>query len=102
MQPNPVEVLNLDMDSTTLSNRNLTPPICNINKLAKLNHWASLLKTQTQHQQLRVTVDITYFFPSPDMMDERSEVFTAVIMKNGVFWDVMPCGSCTNRCFGGT
>jgi hypothetical protein len=25
------------------------------------------------------------------------EVFTAVTMKNGVFWDVMPCGSCKNR-----
>jgi hypothetical protein len=25
-----------------------------------------------------------------------------VTMKNGVFWDVMPCGSCKNRCFGGT
>jgi hypothetical protein len=23
-------------------------------------------------------------------------------MKNGVFWDVTPCGSCKNRCFGGT
>jgi hypothetical protein len=23
----------------------------------------------------------------------RCEVFTAVIMKNGVFWDVTPCGS---------
>jgi hypothetical protein len=23
-------------------------------------------------------------------------------MKNGVFWDVTPCGSCENRCFGGT
>jgi hypothetical protein len=22
------------------------------------------------------------------------EVFTAVTMNNGVFWDVMPCGSC--------
>jgi hypothetical protein len=31
-----------------------------------------------------------------------SEVFTAVTMKNGVFWDVMPCGSCKNRGFGGT
>jgi hypothetical protein len=27
----------------------------------------------------------------------RFEVFTAVTMKNGVFWDVMPCGSCKNR-----
>jgi hypothetical protein len=32
----------------------------------------------------------------------RFEVFTAVTMKNGVFWDVTPCGSCMNRRFGGT
>jgi hypothetical protein len=32
----------------------------------------------------------------------RFEVFTAVTMKNGVFWDVTPCVSCTNRRFGGT
>jgi hypothetical protein len=25
--------------------------------------------------------------------DVRFEVFTAVTMKNGVFWDVTPCGS---------
>jgi hypothetical protein len=31
----------------------------------------------------------------------KLEVFTAVTMKNGVFWDVMPCGSCKNRRFGG-
>jgi hypothetical protein len=24
----------------------------------------------------------------------RFEVFTAVTLKNGVFWDVIPCGSC--------
>jgi hypothetical protein len=32
----------------------------------------------------------------------RFEVFTAVTMKNGVFWDVTPCGSCyatSNRIF---
>jgi hypothetical protein len=32
----------------------------------------------------------------------RFEVFTAVTMKSDVFWDVMPCGSCKNRRFGGT
>jgi hypothetical protein len=32
----------------------------------------------------------------------RFEVFTAVAMKNGVFWDVTPWGSCKNRRFGGT
>jgi hypothetical protein len=26
----------------------------------------------------------------------------AVTMKNAVFWDVMPCGSCKNRRFGVT
>jgi hypothetical protein len=32
----------------------------------------------------------------------RFEVFTAVTMKNGVFWDVTPCGFCKDRRFGGT
>jgi hypothetical protein len=32
----------------------------------------------------------------------RPYVFTAVTMKNGVFWDVTPFGSCKNRRFGGT
>jgi hypothetical protein len=32
----------------------------------------------------------------------RFEVFTAVTMKNGVFWVVTQCGSCKNRRFGGT
>jgi hypothetical protein len=32
----------------------------------------------------------------------RFEVFTAVTMKNAVFWDVAPCRSCVNRRFGGT
>jgi hypothetical protein len=29
----------------------------------------------------------------------RFEAFTAVTMKNGVFWDVKPCGSCKNLVF---
>jgi hypothetical protein len=32
----------------------------------------------------------------------RFDVFTAVAMKNGVFWDVTPRGPCKNRRFGGT
>jgi hypothetical protein len=31
----------------------------------------------------------------------RFEVFTAVTMKKGVFWEVTPCFSCKNRRFGG-
>jgi hypothetical protein len=30
------------------------------------------------------------------------EVLTAVTMKNVIFWDVTPYGSCKNRRFGGT
>jgi hypothetical protein len=32
----------------------------------------------------------------------RFEVFMAVAMKNAVFWDIMPCGSCKNRYIRGT
>jgi hypothetical protein len=32
----------------------------------------------------------------------RLEAFTAVTMKNGVFWNVTPFGSCKNWGFGGT
>jgi hypothetical protein len=32
----------------------------------------------------------------------RFEVFTAVTMKNAVFWDVTPRGSCKNGRFGAT
>jgi hypothetical protein len=32
----------------------------------------------------------------------RFEVFTTMTMKNGVFWEVTPCGSCKNRRFRGT
>jgi hypothetical protein len=31
----------------------------------------------------------------------RFEVFTAVTMKNAIFWDMTPCTSCMNRRFGG-
>jgi hypothetical protein len=32
----------------------------------------------------------------------RFQFITAVTMKNVVFWDVPPCGSCKNRLLGGT
>jgi hypothetical protein len=39
---------------------------------------------------------------SADVVIVGFEVFTAVILKNVVFWDVTPCDSCKNRRFGGT
>jgi hypothetical protein len=41
-------------------------------------------------------------FLSAILTNARFEVFTAVIMKNAVFWDVAACTSCVNRRFGGT
>jgi hypothetical protein len=41
----------------------------------------------------------------PPLFSCRSDcfvVFTAVTMKNAVFWDVAPSRSCVNRRFGGT
>jgi hypothetical protein len=52
------------------------------------HHYADPRREITQYQNIFISV--------------RFEVFTAVTMKNGVFWDVMPCDSCKNRRFGGT
>jgi hypothetical protein len=34
--------------------------------------------------------------PKVNIQYERFEVFMTVIMKNAVFWDVIPLGSCKN------
>jgi hypothetical protein len=47
-------------------------------------------------------VNVVTLVLSDRLQHVRFEVFTAVTMKNGVFWDVMPCDSCKNRRFGGT
>jgi hypothetical protein len=49
-----------------------------------------------------VRYKLGFYIPEDDIRHVRFEVFTAVTMKNGVFWDVTPCGSCKNRRLGGT
>jgi hypothetical protein len=47
----------------------------------------------------------THYTNSPHIQKAqyvRFEVFTALTMKNVVFWNVTPCGSCKNRRIGGT
>jgi hypothetical protein len=51
------------------------------------------------HVLLNVVVSI---YKTTQQYNVRFEVFTAVTMKNGFFWDVTQCGSCKNRSFGGT
>jgi hypothetical protein len=41
-------------------------------------------------------------FLQATLYNVRFEIFTAVTMKNAVFWDVTTCGSCKDRRFGGT
>jgi hypothetical protein len=48
-----------------------------------------------------LVINIDYS-PSINRLDfVRFEVFTAMTMKNDVFWDVRPCSSCKNLRFGG-
>jgi hypothetical protein len=47
-------------------------------------HWSESIVWFCRHHQLV-------------LFHVRFEVFKAVTMKNGVFWDVTPCGSCKNR-----
>jgi hypothetical protein len=51
-----------------------------------------------------VGISLTLNIQQPDQKSSfwRFEVSTAVTMKNGVFWDVTPLGTCKNRRFGGT
>jgi hypothetical protein len=46
-------------------------------------------------------VEFKLFLTLANVVYERFEVFTAVSMKNGIFWNVTTCGSCKNRRFGG-
>jgi hypothetical protein len=76
------------------------------NQLKNVKAEIAALKGKTQGQAgrlgpvallLRICARLaTWFFLV------RFEIFTAVTMKNGVFWDVTPCGSCKNRRFGGS
>jgi hypothetical protein len=57
-----------------------------------LLHWNMICRLRTYSDCLCVR----------NMSPVRFEVFTAVTVKNGVFWDVTPCGYCKNRRCGGT
>jgi hypothetical protein len=69
--------------------RNFNQNTSDINKgKTSHSHAATIIRNTTGEQEIKER-------------NVRSEAFTAVTMKNGVFWDVTPCGSCKNRRFGG-
>jgi hypothetical protein len=51
---------------------------------------------------VRTSKETCYFAATESTRYVRFEVFTAVTMKNGVFWDVTPWDSCKKWRFGGT
>jgi hypothetical protein len=73
----------------------------------------AVLRLHAKKKKLLMTFSMTYIHFSNYAMDVceegcvqhvgcvRIEVPTMVTMKNAVVWDVMPCGSCKNRWFGG-
>jgi hypothetical protein len=64
---------------------------------------AYIARSSIQCSILGITRGKCWWYPRPNQ-DKfvRFEVFTAVTMKNGVFWDVTTCGSCKKWRFGGT
>jgi hypothetical protein len=56
-------------------------------------HFVTLVRTDVPKELSASIIKVVFV---------RFEVFTAVTMKNGVFRDVTPCGSCKNPRFGGT
>jgi hypothetical protein len=67
--------------------------------------WRSvaLVKTNVSEERIASIIGVqNNQRASNNFSSVRFEVFTAVTMKNGVFWVVTPCGSCKNLRFGGT
>jgi hypothetical protein len=48
------------------------------------------------------TIRSHVFFTEGQHISCYIQLWISLITKNGVFWDVKPCGSCQNRHFGGT
>jgi hypothetical protein len=64
------------------------------------NLWPDMLLCVEGWWGLLVPAALLYMMQIQQFV--RFEIFMVVTMKNGVFWDVMACGSCKNRRFGGT
>jgi hypothetical protein len=74
---------------------------------SSINNKSVRYASATTYLISNAVADISFiraeFWPDANIRPRVTfEVFTAVTMQNGVFWDVTPCGSCKNRRFGGT
>jgi hypothetical protein len=69
-----------------------------VEDMRECSDWDAMLEAERSRVRDPLRSIIFCNLPNP----VRFEVFTAVTMMNGVFYDVTPCGSCKNRRFGGT
>jgi hypothetical protein len=116
-----------DLIGVTISAEYVYCYICKTATVFSFPKYSAIPYMQTTHNYIsciqHVTVTIYYAHVTQCVMDKPIwevgslyaacevitvrttawfEVFTLMTMKNGVFWDVTPCGSCKNRRFGGT
>jgi hypothetical protein len=59
------------------------------------------LKQTVRVTALKICIDVKTK-PKINFSSVRFEFFTAVAIKNAVFWNITPCGSSNNRRFRGT
>jgi hypothetical protein len=74
---------------------------CQTKQPNTLNYTNSMLYKRYSTYFVRVSADIISleFYTTKIDIYVRFEVFTEVTMKNGVYWDITPCGSSKNRRF---
>jgi hypothetical protein len=65
-------------------------------------HLTTLLWVSVEDRISYILLLVDMVASSLDPERVRFEIFTAVTIKNAVFWDVTPCGSCRDSSFEGT
>jgi hypothetical protein len=87
-----------------LQEANRSAPMSRVCLASRLrNDDVSIVPTQRVTEGYGQNLGLTSTEQNSERMScVRFEIFTSVTMKNGIFWDVRPCGSCKIRCFGGT
>jgi hypothetical protein len=85
---------------TTATRRNISEDV--ILHCHRRENLKSYIREILFHNQRQDLLSLSDMSAKSVLVCAKFEVFTAMAMKYTVFWDVKPCGSCENRCFGGT
>jgi hypothetical protein len=74
--------------------------MCDLMYIVNMRIWACLISVSFGWNKNVILFRHWFYIPSAEIMLKENK--TKKILKNGVFWDVTPCGSCKNRRLGGT